>query len=92
MGPGSNNVIRFGAFEVDLAARQLRKGGVRVRLEGLPFRVLAMLLARSGQVVEREELTAEIQAELDHLTRLDQVLYQHAAQRCPDAYGVRESA
>ena len=52
--------IRFGAFEIDLAARELRKSGVRIRLQEQPFRVLAMLLARPGQVVTREELQQEL--------------------------------
>ena len=49
-------VVRFGAFEVDLNARELRKGGVRIKLHGQPFEVLAMLLERSGDLVTREEL------------------------------------
>ena len=55
-----NGPIRFGAFEVDLAARELRKSGVRIRLQEQPFRVLAMLLARPGEVVTREELQQEL--------------------------------
>jgi TolB-like protein/DNA-binding winged helix-turn-helix (wHTH) protein/tetratricopeptide (TPR) repeat protein len=49
-------VVRFGAFEVDLAAGELRKKGVRIRLQEQPFRVLAVLLERPGQVVTREQL------------------------------------
>ncbi len=52
--------IRFGAFEVDVAARELRKSGVRIRVQEQPFRVLAMLLARPGEVVTREELQQEL--------------------------------
>ena len=52
--------IRFGVFEADLAARTLRKSGARVRLQEKPFRVLAMLLARPGEVVTREELKQEL--------------------------------
>lgn len=48
--------IRFGVFEADLAAHTLRKNGARVRLQEKPFRVLAMLLARPGEVVTRDEL------------------------------------
>src|SRR3954471_2372521 len=43
-------------FEVDLRARELRKGGVRVRLQDQPFEILVMMLDRPGQVVTREEL------------------------------------
>ena len=52
--------IRFGVFEADLAARTLRKSGARVRLQEKPFRVLAMLLARPGEVVTRDELKQEL--------------------------------
>ena len=46
----------FGVFELDLRAGELRKRGLRVRLQQQPFQVLAMLLERAGQVVSREEL------------------------------------
>jgi TolB-like protein/DNA-binding winged helix-turn-helix (wHTH) protein/Tfp pilus assembly protein PilF len=49
-------VLRFGVFQVNLAARELRKHGVRIRLPGQPFRVLSILLERPGQVVSREEI------------------------------------
>ena len=49
-------VIRFATFEVDLRARELRKAGLKLRLTGQPFEVLAILLERSGEVVTREEL------------------------------------
>ena len=48
--------LSFGVFEVDLRAGELRKQGLRVRLQQQPFQVLAMLLARHGDVVTREEL------------------------------------
>ena len=47
---------RFGSFEVDLRARELRKGGVRIRLQSQPFEILAAMLERPGEVVTREEL------------------------------------
>ena len=47
---------RFGVFEVNLQACELRKHGVKVRLRGQPFAILAMLLERPGEVVTREEL------------------------------------
>ena len=52
----SSNVKRFGTFEVDLRARELRKGGIRIRLQDQPFEILAMMLERPGEVVTREEL------------------------------------
>src|SRR5947208_7229729 len=55
--PGlSHRSLRFGAFEVDLERAELRKQGLRVRLQEQPFQVLAALLERPGEVVSREEL------------------------------------
>ena len=53
---GSQRLIRFNVFEVDLAARQLRKSGLRVRLQDQPFRLLEALIERAGEAVTREEL------------------------------------
>jgi Transcriptional regulatory protein, C terminal len=50
------NVVRFGAFEVDLRAGELRKSGLKLKLSGQPFQVLAILVERPGEVVTREEL------------------------------------
>jgi len=50
------NRVRFGAFEVDQQARELRKHGVRIKIEGQPFEVLTALLEKPGQVVTRSEL------------------------------------
>jgi|SRR5271165_1078272 len=52
----NRRVARFGVFELDLSAGELRKNGVRLRLQGQPFQVLALLLERAGGVVTREEL------------------------------------
>ena len=49
-------LVRFGTFEVDLQAGELRKSGLKLRLTGQPFQVLAILLERPGEVVPREEL------------------------------------
>jgi serine/threonine protein kinase/Tol biopolymer transport system component len=48
--------LRFGIFEVDLRAGELRKQGLKVRLQEQPFQVLAMLLEHPGEVVTREDL------------------------------------
>ncbi len=53
-------VYRFGAFEINLQAGELRKNGMRLRLSGQPFQVLAVLVERAGQVVTREELHSEL--------------------------------
>jgi DNA-binding winged helix-turn-helix (wHTH) protein len=52
----SARLVRFGTFEVDLPAGELRKSGVKLRLTGQPFQVLTILLERPGDVVTREEL------------------------------------
>jgi len=48
--------LRFSVFEVDLRAGELRKHGLKVRLQEQPFQVLAMVLERAGEVVTRDEL------------------------------------
>lgn len=48
--------LRFGAFELDLERRELRKRGIRLRLPDQSFEILAMLVARPGELVGREEI------------------------------------
>ena len=55
-----SHVLRFGPFEADLEAGQLRKNGVRVKLPQQPFQVLVCLLERPGRVVTREALIAAL--------------------------------
>jgi TolB-like protein/DNA-binding winged helix-turn-helix (wHTH) protein/Flp pilus assembly protein TadD len=52
--------LRFGVFELDLRAGELRKHGLRVRLQEQPFQVLAILLEHRGEVVTREELQKKL--------------------------------
>jgi Tol biopolymer transport system component/DNA-binding winged helix-turn-helix (wHTH) protein len=52
--------VRFGVFEVDLPAGELRRQGYKVRLQEQPFRVLALLLENRGEVVTREELQKKL--------------------------------
>ncbi len=61
--PPSNreaSLLRFGIFEADLSAGELRKNGARIRLQEQPFQVLSALLRNPGQVVTRDQLRAEI--------------------------------
>lgn len=60
--PGSS-VIRFGIFEADLQACELRKRGIRIRLQAQPFQLLATLLEQPGQVVTRQELQVRLWAD-----------------------------
>jgi len=50
-----NTVVLFGVFEADLRSDELRKGGVKVKIQDLPFRALKLLLSRPNQVITREE-------------------------------------
>src|SRR6266849_2605119 len=52
----SCSIQRFGVFEVDVRAGEVRKQGVRIKLQEQPFHVLTVLLQRPGEVVTREEL------------------------------------
>ena len=52
--------IRFGSFEVDLQTGELRRQGLKVKLQEQPFQVLAMLLDRPGEVVTRDELQRKL--------------------------------
>src|SRR5215467_10987079 len=48
--------VRFGLFEIEVQAGELRKQGFKVKLQEQPFQVLVMLLERPGEVVTRDEL------------------------------------
>src|SRR5689334_275350 len=52
-------IVRFGVFEVDLRAGELRKQGVRIKVQEQPFQVLTILLQRPGELVTREELRSQ---------------------------------
>jgi len=52
----SRSILRFGTFEVDVRAGELRKQGLRIKLQEQPFQILTVLLQRPGEVVTREEL------------------------------------
>ncbi len=60
MPQNHSRVARFGVFELDLSAGELRKNGVKLRLQGQPFQVLTVLLERAGKVVTREELQQKL--------------------------------
>src|SRR5436190_17655874 len=52
--------VRFGVFEVDFEAGELRKSGLKVALQEQPFHVLALLLENAGKLVSRDELQQKI--------------------------------
>ena len=54
------SLLRFGVFELDLTTGELRKAGVLIHLPPQPFKILALLASRSGQLVTREEIQQQI--------------------------------
>jgi len=59
-GVSALSTVRFGEFELDLRAAELRKNGLRIRLQEQPFQILVELLYRPGQVVLREEIRKKL--------------------------------
>jgi DNA-binding winged helix-turn-helix (wHTH) protein len=53
-------VVRFGTFEVDFESREIRKHGMRIRLEEKPFQILESLIENAGQVVRRKTLCEKL--------------------------------
>src|SRR5262249_23499662 len=63
MGAGSSpraTLLRFAVFELDLQSGELRKSGRVVILAPQPFKVLALLVSRQGELVTREEIQREV--------------------------------
>jgi cholera toxin transcriptional activator len=59
-GSGPARRYRFGVFEADAAAGELRRQGVRVKLNAQPFQVLLLLVDRPGELLTREEIAREL--------------------------------
>jgi TolB-like protein/DNA-binding winged helix-turn-helix (wHTH) protein/Flp pilus assembly protein TadD len=55
-----SRVLRFDSFELDIRAGELRKAGVKLRLQGQPIQVLTALLNSAGELVTREQLRAQV--------------------------------
>lgn len=85
---GGAKRMQFGLFEVDLKTGELRRSGVRVRLQSQPFKLLAALLTEPGEVVSREALQqllwgADTTVDFDHslgiaVNKLREALGDHA--------------
>ena len=60
MAPSEGAQLRFGVFELDVKNGELRRAGLRLRLQPQPFKVLALLASRAGEVVTREEIQEQI--------------------------------
>src|ERR1700724_1482874 len=81
----ASNIVRFGIFEANLETGELRRNGARVKLQDQPFQLLALLLARPGETVTREELRAQLWSD-DTFVDFDHSL-NAAIRRLRDALG-----
>ena len=81
----STDRVQFGVFELDLQRAELRKNGVKVKLQEQPLKVLQVLLENPGQIVSRDELRQRIWP-ADTFVEFDQGLYSAMA-RLRDALG-----
>jgi TolB-like protein/Tfp pilus assembly protein PilF len=64
---GRTSLIRFGAFEMDLNACELHRAGRRIKLQPQPFKVLALLADRAGEVVTREDIERQVWGRETHV-------------------------
>src|SRR3982074_583689 len=78
-------VLKFDTFELDLRAGELHKRGVRLRLQGQPLQLLAILLQSPGNLVTREELRTQLWP-ADTFVDFDHSLH-NAVGRIRDALG-----
>ena len=61
--PRPTSVVRFGTYEVSLQSGEVRKAGLRIRVQQQPMKLLGILLERPGEVVTREELRSRVWAD-----------------------------
>src|SRR5437867_12806116 len=81
----ARRLVQFGVFELDLDTAELRKQGVKVKLQDQPCKVLQILLEKPGQIVTRDELRARVWP-ANTFVDFDQGLYSAIA-RLRDALG-----
>src|SRR5215469_9454612 len=81
----TSKIAQFGVFELDLQRVELRKQGVRVKLQEQPLKVLQLLLENPGQIVSREQLRTRVWP-ANTFVEFDQGLYTAMA-RLRDALG-----
>ena len=58
--PTETRRVRFGPFEADLCSRELRKDGLKVKLQDQPFQILALLVQRPGEMISRKEFQQKL--------------------------------
>jgi DNA-binding winged helix-turn-helix (wHTH) protein len=56
----SSQTVSFGAFEIDFTSRELRKHGIKIRLQEQPLQILELLLEHAGAIVSREDIQKRI--------------------------------
>jgi DNA-binding winged helix-turn-helix (wHTH) protein/Tfp pilus assembly protein PilF len=78
-------LVRFGVFEADFRACELRRNGTKVRLQDLPFRALCLLLSRPGHLITHDEFRQALWPE-DVFVDFDRAL-RSAIKRLRDALG-----
>ncbi|HKU24264.1 MAG TPA: tetratricopeptide repeat protein, partial [Candidatus Sulfotelmatobacter sp.] len=81
----TSKIVQFGVFELDLQRVELRKQGVKVKLQEQPLKVLRVLLENPGQIVSREELRRRVWS-ANTFVEFDQGLYSAMA-RLRDVLG-----
>ena len=81
----ARGTVRFGSFELDFRANELRKQGAKVKLQEQPFQILQVLLPRPGEIITREELQQRIWPS-DTFVDFDHGLY-NAIKRLREALG-----
>ncbi|HEV2314509.1 MAG TPA: winged helix-turn-helix domain-containing protein, partial [Candidatus Acidoferrales bacterium] len=81
----SPKLVQFGAFELDLHRGELRKQGVKVKLQEQPLKVLQILLDNPGEIISREQLRSHVWP-ANTFVEFDQSLYSAMA-RLRDALG-----
>src|SRR6267142_2582614 len=64
--PSRPQAVRFGSFEMDFRAGELKKCGLRVKLQEQPFRILKVLVLEAGETVSRDELYANLSSHRDY--------------------------
>jgi Tol biopolymer transport system component/DNA-binding winged helix-turn-helix (wHTH) protein len=81
----ASNIIRFGIFEANFNTGELWRNGTKVKLQDQPFQLLALLLAKPGEIVTREELRSQLWSD-DTFVDFDHGL-NAAIRRLRDALG-----
>lgn len=87
-GDSSSQIVRFGAYEADFRTGELRKHGLRVKIQEKPFRLLEALLESPGKLVTREELQQHVwpsDVHVDFETSLKMALAKLRAALCDSA-------